>query len=168
MSRFCRPPHHPTAEPRGRRRCGNAARPGWCLWWAADEGRVTAFVVVLTAAVLALAGLTLDGGLALAAKITANGQAESAARAGADAIDLTAYRGTGELGLVPAEAVARAQGYLVQVGASGTVTVAGDTVTVAVTASQHTQLLGLVGIASIQVHGSGSAHPQRGVVTIEP
>jgi hypothetical protein len=129
---------------------------------------VTAFVVVLTIGILALAGLTLDGGLALAAKVQANGQAQAAARAGAQAIDLTTYRTTGTLQLVPAQAVADAQSYLAGVGASGTVTVSGDTVTVAVTATEHTQLLGMVGISSLTVHGQGSAHPQRGVVTIEP
>jgi hypothetical protein len=129
---------------------------------------VTAFVVVLAIGILALAGLTLDGGLALAAKVQANGQAQAAARAGAQAIDLTTYRTTGTLQLVPAQAVADAQSYLAGVGASGTVTVSGDTVTVAVTATEHTQLLGMVGISSLTVHGQGSAHPQRGVVTIEP
>jgi putative Flp pilus-assembly TadE/G-like protein len=129
---------------------------------------VTAFVVVLTIGILALAGLTLDGGLALSAKVKANGQAQAAARAGAQAIDLSAYRSTGTLQLVPTQAVADAQGYLATVGASGSVTVSGDTVTVTITATQGTQLLGLVGISSLTVHGTGSAHPQRGVVTIEP
>jgi Tfp pilus assembly protein PilV len=125
---------------------------------------VTAFVVVLTIGILALAGLTLDGGLALAAKVQANGQAEAAARAAAQAIDLNAYRSSGTLQLVPAQAVADGRSYLATVGASGTVTISGDTVTVTVTASQRTQLLGMVGISSVTVHGQGSAHPQRGVV----
>jgi Flp pilus assembly protein TadG len=129
---------------------------------------VSAFVVVLTLGILTLAGLTLDGGLALAAKVEANGQAEAAARAGAQAIDLTVYRTNNRLQLVPAQAVDNAQSYLAAVGASGTVTVSGDTVTVTVTASQNTQLLGMVGISSLTVHGTGSAHPQRGVVTIDP
>lgn len=137
-------------------------------WWRADEGRVSAFVVVLTMGILALAGLTLDGGLALAAKVEANGQAEAAARAGAQAIDLTVYRTSDRLQLVPAQAVANAHSYLAAVGASGTVTVSGDTVTVTVTASQNTQLLGMVGISSLTVHGTGSAHPQRGVLTEDP
>lgn len=137
-------------------------------WWRADEGRAAAFVVVLTIGILALAGLTLDGGLALSAKVKANGQAEAAARAGAQAIDLAAYRSTGTLQLAPVQAVADAQSYLATVGASGTVTVSSDTVTVTITASQNTQLLGLVGISSLTVHGTGSAHPQRGVVTIDP
>ncbi|EWM12038.1 hypothetical protein [Kutzneria sp. 744] len=129
---------------------------------------MTAFVVVLAIGILALAGLTLDGGLALAAKVQADGQAQAAARAGAQAIDLTAYRATGALQLVPAQAVADAQSYLAGVGATGTVTVFGDTVTVAVAAVEHTQLLGLVGISSLTVHGHASAHPQRGVVNVEP
>src|SRR5207244_3267897 len=125
-------------------------------WWAADEGRVTAFVVVLATGILALIGLTLDGGLALAAQGEANGQAEAAARAGAQAIDLAVYRATNRVQLVPTQAVANAQHYLASVGASGTVNVSGDTVTVTVTASQPTQLLGLVGISSLSVHGAGS------------
>jgi hypothetical protein len=129
---------------------------------------VTAFVVVLTTGILALAGLTLDGGLALAATVQANGQAEAAARAGAQAIDLTAYRGSGTVRLVPAQAVASAQAHLAAANATGTVTISGDTVAVTVTATQNTQLLGLIGIGSLQVHGQGSAHPQPGVTAIEP
>lgn len=150
----------------GHRLCRwNTGRRGW---WAGDEGRVSAFVVTLLVAILALAGLTLDGGLALAAKVRAGGQAEAAARAGAQALDLGTYRATGAVRLVPAQAAANARNYLATAGATGTVTVTGDTVTVTVTATHPTQLLGLVGIRALSVHGSASAHPQRGVLTIEP
>ena len=54
---------------------------------------------------------------------------------------------------------------LATVGATGTVTVSSDTVTVTVTASQNTQLLGLAGISSLSVHGTGSAQPQTDVAT---
>lgn len=165
-----RPGHH--AQPAW----GTRRRPWWPTlwstqrrgWWRANEGRATAFVVVLTLGILALAGLTLDSGLALSAKVKANGQAEAAARAGAQEIDLNAYRANGTLQLVPAEAVASAQNYLTTVGATGTVTVSDDTVTVTITASQNTQLLGMVGISSLAVHGEASAHPQRGVTEIDP
>ena len=146
-------------------------RPGndiWRGWWQADHGRVTAFVVALMLGLLALAGLTLDGGLALAAKVRATGQAEAAARAGAQEIDLATYRATGTLHLIPNAANTTAQNYLAAVGATGTVTVTDDTVTVAITATQNTQLLGMVGISSLTVHGTGSAHPQRGVEAIDP
>ena len=129
---------------------------------------MSAFVVTITLALLALAGLCLDGGLALAAKVKANGHAEAAARAGAQALDLAQYRHSGQLRLVPAQAAADARGYLGSVGASGTVTVSGNTVTVRVTASQPTQLLGLIGVSRLHVHGEASAQPRRGVTTAEP
>lgn len=143
-------------------------RAGWRAWWARDDGRVTAFVVTLTVAILALAGLTLDGGLALASKVQANDEAQSAARAGAQAIDLAAYRATGALHLAPAEAVTDAQRYLAGIGATGTVSVAGDTVTVTITAVRHTQLLQLVGVTTLTLHGEASAEVQRGIVGPEP
>jgi len=133
-------------------------------WWAGEEGQVSAFVVTLLVAILALAGLTLDGGLALAAKVRASGQAEAAARAGAQALDLGSYRANGAVRLVPAHAAAQARSYLATVGATGTVSVSGDTVTVTVTTTHPTQLLHLVGIPALTVHGSASAHPQRGVL----
>lgn len=137
-------------------------------WWAGEDGRVSAFVLVFTIGILALAGLTLDGGLALAAKVRANGQAEAAARAGAQAIDLGAYRATSRLELVPEQAIGNARRYLTSIGATGTVTVSGNTVTVTVTTTQRTQLLGLIGMTSLSIHGQGRAHPQRGVRTAEP
>jgi Putative Flp pilus-assembly TadE/G-like len=150
------PPTSPTARTQPRRglRCGCGE----------DSGRVTAFTVVIVAAVLLFAGLVLDGGLALAAKVRAVGQAQEAARAGAQAIDLTAYRATGTLRLDADRAATLARGYLAEAHTPGaeTVTVAGDTVTVTLTVAQPTRLLGLVGVRSIQVTGTGSAHPDRG------
>jgi len=126
-----------------------------------DQGRVTAFVVVITAACLMFAGLVLDGGLALGAKIRAISQAQEAARAGAQELDLAAYRNNGALRLLPAQAQDAAQRYLAAVGASGTATVNGNTVSVTVTAHQRTQLLGLIGIRDLTVSGDGSAQPHR-------
>jgi Flp pilus assembly protein TadG len=150
--------------------CGEQRVHRLRVWWAGEEGRISAFVVTVLVAILALAGLTLDGGLALAEKVRANGQAEAAARAGAQALDLGAYRATGTVRLVPIDAAAAARGYLGTVGQTGTVTVTvtGDTVTVRVTATHRTQLLALVGIPALTVHGLGSAHPVRGVLTVEP
>jgi hypothetical protein len=137
---------------------------GWLRRLHQDEnGRVTAFVVVFVAAVIAFSGLVLDGGLALASKIRAIGEAQEAARAGAQAIDLSTYRSSGALRLVPAQANTLAHQYLAAAGHSGTVTIADNTVDVTVTVSQPTQLLGLIGIGSITVTGTGQAQPQRGI-----
>jgi Flp pilus assembly protein TadG len=130
-------------------------------WWRGDDGQITGFVVVLVIGLLTLTGLTLDGGLALATKVRATGQAEAAARAGAQAIDLTTYRTNGTLRLTPTQAVTDAQAFLAAEGATGTVTVTDDTVTVKVTATQPTQLLGLIGIESFSLHAQGSARPQH-------
>lgn len=148
-------------------------RPG--LVWGSDDGRVTAFTVVFTAAALLFGGLVLDGGLALAAKVRAVGEAQEAARAGAQAIDLGAYRANGTLRLQPDRAAALARGYLAGTTTSSNgadtgadpgavVEVSGDAVTVTVTTSQSTRLLGLVGVHSIRVTGTGTAHPDRGLV----
>lgn len=135
-------------------------------WWRTlvrdDEGRVTAFVVVITTACLLFAGLVLDGGLALSAKTRAIGQAEEAARAGAQELDLAAYRNSGVARLQPPAALSAAQRYLNSVGANGTVTVTGNTVNVSVTAHQRTQLLGLIGISELTVTGDGHAAPNQG------
>lgn len=128
-----------------------------------ENGRVTAFVVVLVAAVIAFSGLVLDGGLALAGKIRAIGEAQEAARAGAQAIDLSVYRSSGALRLVPAQATILAHQYLAAAGHSGTVSIADNTVNVTVTVSQPTQLLGLIGIGSITATATGQAQPQRGI-----
>ena len=47
-----------------------------------DEGQITAFVVVMMAALILLAGLVLDGGLTLAARERALGQAQQAGEDG--------------------------------------------------------------------------------------
>jgi Flp pilus assembly protein TadG len=180
--------HRPGRDPRpGRPRAGTGG-----TWWLRvdrlrvdrlrvdrlrvdDGGRVTAFFVVLSTAVMLFAGLVLDGGLALAAKVRAIGAAQEAARAGAQAIDLGAYRTDGTLRLDPDRAAALARAYLADAvisrsdptgtalsGLTVEVVVVGDTVTVTVGVSEPTQLLGLVGISSIRVSGTGSAHPDRG------
>jgi len=128
-----------------------------------DGGQVTAFIVVFAAAVVLFAGLVLDGGLALSAKVRAIDEAQEAARAGAQALDLAAYRHNGTVQLVPAQARALAQRYLLSTRDAGTVTLTGDTVTMTITAYQHTQLLRVVGLHTLTVTGIGSAHPVRGV-----
>lgn len=135
----------------------------WQRLCSDESGRVTAFVVIIVTAVLVFGGLVLDGGLALAAKVRALGEAQEAARAGAQELDLTAYRADGTLRLAPDRASAAARNYLAAAGHTGTVSVAGNTVNVTVTVSQPTQLLGLIGISSLTVTGTGQAQPQHGL-----
>lgn len=146
-----------------RRRCLSRLRGP-----SGDSGQITIFVVVSAFTMVLFAGLALDGGLALAAKVRALGQAQEAARSGAQAIDLETYRAGGTLRLTPDQARTRALRYLASTGTAGTVTVTAQTVTVTVTAHQATQLLDLAGLNELTVTASGTAHPRRGISTPEP
>ena len=122
---------------------------------------VTAFVVVIMMALVLVAGLVLDGGLALAAKVQAIDDAQAAARAGAQAIDLSTFRATGQITLDAATATTDAEQSLTTAGQSGTVNVAGDVVTVTVTVTQHTQILDLIGVNALHETATGSATAEQ-------
>ncbi|MCP2335232.1 pilus assembly protein TadG-related protein [Actinomadura rupiterrae] len=129
-----------------------------------DAGSITAFAMVMTAALVMCIGLVLDGGLVLAARIRALGQAQEAARAGAQAIDLTAYRQRGIVILDPARAADAARAYLTAAGlGDGQVQATGHEVTVTLTRTQHLQILRIVGLGSITVHATGRARPAHGI-----
>jgi hypothetical protein len=135
---------------------------------AGDSGQITAFVVVMMAALILLAGLVLDGGLTLDARERALAEAQQAARAGAQALQLAIYRQNGTLVINPADARADARAYLASIGASGTVTVTGNTVTVTVTLTQPMQILDAAGLTAITVHATASAVPERGITAVIP
>lgn len=121
-----------------------------------ERGAATVFVVLFTIALLAVAGLVIDGGYALGAKREAMNTAEQAARAGADALDPAALR-DGQTRVDPGRAVNAARTYLRTVGAQGSVDVVGGEVTVTVTARQDTTLLSAVGVTSIPIRATATA-----------
>lgn len=126
-----------------------------------ESGMVTAFVVIFTLALIVMAGLVLDGGLALSAKVQAIDDAQAAARAGAQAIDIPIYRSTGQITLDPTQATSDAQRYLADAGHTGTVAVNGEQVIVTVTISQPTQILSVAGIDHLTVSGTGTATAEQ-------
>ena len=129
-----------------------------------ESGTVTAFVVIFISALLLLAGLVIDGGLTLAAKVQAIDEAQAAARAGAQAIDLPLFRSSGQVVLDPAAATQAAEAYLAKTGHTGTVAVNGDDVVVTVSISQPMQILSVAGLGHLTVTGSGSALAEHGVI----
>jgi Flp pilus assembly protein TadG len=133
-----------------------------------ESGQVTAFVVVFFVALVALAGLVIDGGEALAAKRRAIDEAASAARAGAQAVNVDVYRSTGSLSLDPVAARDAALAYLARTGDTGTVSVVGDTVTVTVRVSHDLTLLPVVGLRRLTLTGTGTAHVVHGIDRAEP
>ncbi|MEV5414482.1 pilus assembly protein TadG-related protein [Thermopolyspora sp. NPDC052614] len=62
-----------------------------------ERGSLAVFVVLFSVAVLVLAGLLVDGGAQINARLRAGDIAEQAARAAADAIDVERLRATGEV-----------------------------------------------------------------------
>lgn len=124
-----------------------------------DEGSVTAFTVTVVGALIALLGLVTDGGLALAARVKAVGEAQEAARAGARHLDLDSLRTNHIIDLGPDAAQQAAADYLAAAGATGRATATPDEVTVTVERTQRTQLLSLVGISSLHVTATATAHP---------
>jgi hypothetical protein len=131
-------------------------------------GQVTAFVVTMTAALLLMAGLVFDGGETLAAQRQAINEAEAAARAGAQAIDLPTYRAGGPLELNPGEARADALAYLAATGHQGEVSVTGTEVSVTVHITVPMRILDLAGLGARHVAGHGVAQAEYGVEGPEP
>ncbi|ACU72906.1 conserved hypothetical protein [Catenulispora acidiphila DSM 44928] len=123
---------------------------------------VTAFTVVIVIALMVFVGLAYDGGRALDGRVKALNEAQEAARAGAQALNLGALRAGGTAVLDPEAAVGAAKAYLAGTGDAGTVDVAGTTVTVSVTHVQATKFLGLVGVGSITAHVTASARAEQG------
>jgi Flp pilus assembly protein TadG len=130
-------------------------------WVRRDEGQVTAFVAVLLLALLVMLGLVTDGGRALAARVQVTNEAQEAARAGAQALDLAAYRRDGTVRLDPAGAEQRVLAYLSATGDSATaVRVAGDLVSVTVVRVEPTRLLMLAGLGRVHATGTGTARAE--------
>ncbi|MGW3952874.1 pilus assembly protein TadG-related protein [Streptomyces sp. NPDC004752] len=126
-----------------------------------DRGQVTGFIVGVFAALWLFAGIVVDGGLALAGKAQALDVAQEAARTGAQQLDIGGLRHGDEVRLVADKAVAAARAYVDSTGNNATAVVKGDAVTVRVTHHQRTQILQLIGLRTLTVHATGTAHAER-------
>ena len=128
-----------------------------------DEGRIALLVVVLTFAVLAMIGLSVDGGGKVRALQRADRIAAEAARAAGQAIAASAAIRGGDKVVDPAGAVTAAQKYLAAAGTAGNVTgtvaVSDDRkqVTVTVTIVYTTVFLGLIGIDTLSAERQATA-----------
>jgi Flp pilus assembly protein TadG len=158
-------PRRPTDTARGRSNQGLVARAGGRAGSpVGDGGALTAFVVLLMVAFLALLGLVADGGNALTAHQSAEVEAEQAARSGAGALDLDALR-AGVVEIDPTAAVGAAEQFAMADGHPATATVSGGVVTVRVRYAVPTMVLGFLGIGSLQVSAVASAEDVHGVTT---
>lgn len=113
-------------------------------------------VLVVAGAFTLLLGLVVDGGRVIDARLAASRAAAQAARVGADSLSSASVRDGNDAISIEA-ATARAEKYLHDAGMTGTVSVAGRTVTVTVTTAAETQILGVIGIRSFPIEESESA-----------
>jgi hypothetical protein len=128
-----------------------------------ERGQVTAFVTILVVALLAAAGLVLDGGRLLSERRELRDLANGAARAGAQAVSIDALRGSGGPLIDERAAQDAAIAYLAAAGETGEVRVDGDVVRVRVVGQTKLLLLQIVGVQGREVVGRGQARLARGV-----
>ncbi len=129
-----------------------------------EDGQFLAMTVVLMTMFLALTGLVADGGRYLDAKQAAASEAEQAARAGAGSLDVSQLH-AGNIALDPASAVTAAENYMATSGRPGTAWVVGNTVYAEISYRQPTQLLGIIGVGSLQITVTESATDVSGTTS---
>jgi Flp pilus assembly protein TadG len=125
-----------------------------------ERGSVSLLVVIMIPALLMAAGLVLDGGRQLQVRREATAAAAAAARAGTQVTEQEIHGRA----IDPSLATGRALGALQAAGMSGSVAVAGNRVTVTVTANVDYLILP----GSRAVASSSSATPRTGVVDGAP
>jgi Flp pilus assembly protein TadG len=131
---------------------------------AAERGSITLMLLVLFVALVALAGIVIDGGAKLNQAENANAIAQEAARAGAGQVDQANAYSNGSFTVDQAEAIAAAQQYLASAGYQGTVSApTPDTIRVTVTVTSPTRILSIIGIDSMTSTGSATASLVTGV-----
>lgn len=127
-----------------------------------EAGSVLPFLVVLVGALLACAAFVVEFGGTLNAQQRANDLAAQAARTGGQQIALSSAGTTGSETLIvdPYAARAAAQAYLTTTGVAGTVTVADARITVTVTDTYQSPILGSIA-GPRHVTGSATARLVR-------
>lgn len=129
-----------------------------------DSGSLTLLLAVLIIALLALAGLVIDGGRMLNQSASAYAIAQEAARAGAGMVDRSAAYRSGTFLVDQGQALAAARAYLASTGYVGAVSADGPRqIKVTVTITGRTLVLSLIGIETMTSTGSAVASLVTGV-----
>lgn len=130
-----------------------------------ERGAVLPLVAVVLLGLLALTALVVDGGVLFSSRRDLQGLADSAARAGAMALDVDALRSSDVVKLDPSQAEQAALDYLRTAGFGGSVAVRADTLAVTVDLAQDrpTVMMGLLGIRSMRTEAHAVARPRAGI-----
>lgn len=123
-----------------------------------ERGTATAFVVGMAITLLAVAGLVVDGGNALNARMKLADDTEQAARAGAQQIDQASLRTSGGIRLDEVAARRAAGQFIARFNYTNAgVEVNDDEVTVGATDTVDTILLSLIGFGSFNIRAEATA-----------
>jgi Flp pilus assembly protein TadG len=134
---------------------------------AGERGSMSVFTVLFSVVVFLLAGLLVDGGSAINARLRAADVAEQAARAGADQIDVDHLRDTGQTRLLGDDQVcARADEIVQAQGGDGVtrgqcaVEQGQAQVTVTVSVRWEAFFLSAIGFPGAEMNGEATAAPE--------
>jgi hypothetical protein len=123
-----------------------------------EHGSITLMLLVMFVAMLALAGIVIDGGAKLDQAENANAIAQEAARAGAGMVNQAKALATGTFTVDQGQALSAAQQYLTRAGYHGTVAADGpDAIRVTVVVVAPTHVLSIIGIDTMRSVGTATA-----------
>lgn len=131
-----------------------------------ERGSLTLMLAVMFVALLALAGLVIDGGAKLTAAENAASAAQEAARAGAGMVDRAKAYASGNFVVDQRQAIDAADQYLANAGYNGEAKPgpAGvNSIRVTVTVTRHTRVLSIIGIDWLTSTGMATATLKSGV-----
>lgn len=131
-----------------------------------DSGQATVFVVAFAVVLLVLAGLVVDGGLAINARQKVTDDVEQAARAGARELDMDMLRNQGKVAIDQQGARDAVTSFLNARGypsTGRTIEIDDNQVVVTATIEQKTALLSLIFFNSFTVTAQGQARPAVGI-----
>ena len=126
-----------------------------------EKGSISIAVLAGALCMIPVVGVAADFGGQAVAEQRARSVAAEAARAGGQRVQLDALARGQQTQLDTSLAVGAANDYLAQAGAAGSVSMAGNTVTVTVTGSYDCIFLSIIGIGSLPVSGTSSADVVR-------
>lgn len=129
-----------------------------------DRGSITLMLAALGVALIALAGIVIDGGAKLRAAENADAVAQEAARAGAGMVNQSTAYAKGTFVVDQAQAITAARAYLAAGRYQGTVSAQGQqAIQVTVTVTKPTSVLSIIGIDSMTSTGRATASLVTGV-----
>jgi Flp pilus assembly protein TadG len=138
----------------------------------AERGSITLMLAALSVALIALAGIVIDGGAKLRAAENADAIAQEAARAGAGIVNQSTAYSTGTFVVDQSQAITAARAYLAaaahggmaNASVRGAVAAQGrDSIRVTVTVTEPTRVLSIIGIDSMSSTGAATASLVTGV-----